>query len=323
MTAPVPVAVVGAGSMGENHLRVYDELPNATLTEAVEPDAERADSIRSTYDIPVHSSIDDISASDAASITVPNTLHRSATQTCLEDGLDVLVEKPLAMAVDDARHIVETARAQDAILQVGHIERFNPAVEALGTILASETVLAIEAHRLGPFNDHLTDESVVFDLMIHDLDVISSLVGAEIDYLNAVGRTAKSNEYDHAVAQMQFENGVIGTTTASHVTHGKVRTLNVVTADAYITLDYQEQDMAIQRRGVEQTTTMLEQSGYRTETVSESPFIARREPLKKELDHFVDCVRSRETPRVDGTDGVKAVEQASAVIESIRETNGN
>jgi predicted dehydrogenase len=304
--------------MGANHIRVYEELPEANLVEVVEPDPEQAREVQKKYDVEVIDSVDEIEQAAAASVAVPNELHRSTAERLIEMGLDVLVEKPLAMSVEDAEAIVEIAEKSSAILQVGHIERFNPAVNMLEEILQKQNIIALESRRLGPFKEHLSTESVIFDLMIHDLDVISSLVNAEVDSISSYGASPKSKTVDHAVAQMQFENGVLGTLTASHVTHGKERTLSVMTEESYIMLDYQKQDITIQQTGSEGTTELFNQSGYRSETATESPYIRTREPLKIELEHFLDCVSTRSLPRIDGKRGLEAVRYARNVTQGIK-----
>jgi predicted dehydrogenase len=314
---PVPVAVVGAGNMGLNHVRIYDELPEANLVAVVEPDPDRAATVTDQYDVPVYDAVSDITGAQAATIAVPNAHHRAVATECLDAGIDILVEKPLAMTADDAVAITEAAEATDAVLQVGHIERFNPAVEVLHEILSNQSLVAIEAHRLGPFNEHLSNESVVFDLMIHDLEIIAALVDSEVASVSAFGADPKSATIDHAVAQVQFESGVLGTLTASHVTHDKVRTLSVVTEESYIRLDYQKQSITVRQAGQEGTTMLSNQTGYRTETVTESPYIQTREPLKNELEHFLDCVATRTSPRVDGHVGTNAVRLATSVAEQI------
>jgi predicted dehydrogenase len=322
---PIPVAVVGAGNMGANHIRVYDEIPEANLVEVVEPDPDRAAEINQEYDVKVLGSVDDLENATAASVAVPNKLHQTTAETLIESGFDVLVEKPLAPSVADAETIVSMAEEYDAILQVGHIERFNPAVTLLEVILEQQDIIAIETHRLGPFNEQLSKESVVFDLMIHDLDIVSSLTESKLQEINAYGASPKSGTMDHAVGQMQFENGVLGTLTASHVTHGKIRTLAVVTEETYITLDYQKQDITVQKTGSEGTTSLFDRSGYRSETITESPFIQTREPLKIELEHFLNCVEMRTEPKTNGEVGVRAVQLAQTVAEEIRingATNG-
>lgn len=315
----VPIAVVGAGNMGANHIRVYDQLPGAELVEVVETDPERAREVREQYDVAVVDDVADLERAQAATIAVPNRFHREVSVACIEAGLDVLVEKPLAMNVDDAQAIVDAAAEAGAVLQVGHIERFNPAVETLGEILADEEVIALEAHRLGPFNEQLSGESVVFDLMIHDVDVIESLIDSEVSYVDAIGTRSRSSELDHAIAHLRFEDGTTGTMTASHVTHGKVRDLTVTARDAFIELDYQGQNVTINRRGVEETTSMHGRTGYRTETISETPFVQTEEPLKKQLEHFVSNVRDRASPRVDGEDGLSAVRRAAEIVTDTEE----
>lgn len=318
-TSKTPVGVIGAGNMGRNHVRVYDQLDEAELVEVVEPDSERAAEIADEYDVVVHPEVSALERAEAVSIATPNELHEPVAVECAERGIDVLVEKPLATTLDAASRIVEVATENDVTLQVGHIERFNPAVEMVAQILEGEEVIALESHRLGPFNDHLTDEDVVFDLMIHDIDVMCSLVDAGITGINAVGTSPRSKQCDYAVAQLEFEDRVLGTATASHVTHGKVRRLDVTTMDAFITLNYQQQDVTVQRRGVEHTTTThASHQGYRTETVTESPFIRTREPLELELEHFLECVSTGREPMVDGDDGVRAVELASEVARDVQ-----
>lgn len=314
----VPVAVVGAGNMGSNHLRVFDELPGADLVEVVEQDSERAREVGNQYDVRVVDEVTKLQRAQAATIAVPNRFHREIAVACIESGLDVLVEKPLAMSVADARAIADAASEAGAILQVGHIERFNPAVDVLADILEDKEVIAIEAHRLGPFNDHLTAESVVFDLMIHDIDVIQSLVDSPVRHVDAVGTQSRSSEIDHAIAHLKFDNGILGTTTSSHVTHKKVRSLAVTTRNVYIQLDYQQQQITVSRRESEQTTMLQGAAGYRTETIEETPFIRTREPLKNELEHFLECVRSRSRPRVDANDGIATIELATNIVDAIR-----
>jgi predicted dehydrogenase len=315
---PVPVAVVGVGNMGANHVRVYDQLPDAELVEVVEPNPERAQKIAEEYHVRVVDAAEKLDRARAATVAVPNRHHRDVAIKCIEQELDVLIEKPLATTVSDARAIVDAARRADVILQVGHIERFNPAVEVLGDILQDEDAIALEAHRLGPFNEHLTEESVIFDLMIHDIDVIRALVDSPIRHVDAVGTQSRSEEIDHAIAHLKFENGVLGTTTASHVTHSKVRSLTATAEEMYIELDYQEQNITLSRHESEQTTVLQGMSGHRTETVRETPFVRTREPLKNELEHFLECVRTRRSPLVGADDGLAAVELANEIVDAVR-----
>jgi predicted dehydrogenase len=306
--------------MGSNHIRVYNELPGAELVEVVEKDSKIAEEVANRYDVKILDEVTDISEAVAATIAVPNDLHKPVSLACIKKNMDILVEKPLAQNVDDAVEITEAAKKNGVLLQVGHIERFNPAVRTLRKVLEDKDVIAVEAHRLGPFNEQLSRESVVFDLMIHDLDVINCLVDSDIEVMNSIGSKTKSNELDHVISQFTFENGVIGSTTASHVTHGKIRTLNVTTSDAYVQMDYQKQDITVQTRGTEQTTQLSEMRGYRAESVQETPFVSRSEPLKNELEHFLSSVTTRETPEVDGRAGTEAVRLATRIINGVQES---
>ena len=319
MTDPVPVAVVGAGNMGSNHIRVYDELPGADLVEVVEPDPDRAANISDQYNVSVYGHIGELTLAEAATIAAPNEYHRPIAEALLEREFDLLVEKPLATSVGDAQAIVTAAEQAGSILQVGHIERFNPAVEMLSKILDEREIIAIETHRLGPFNEQLSETNVVFDLMIHDLDVLDNLVGTEPSHIDAVGRRSHSNEIDHAIANLRYTNSVLATVVSSHITHGKIRELVVTTRDAYIKLDYQQQSITIQKKGVDHLTSFDGESGYRTEAVTETPLIQTREPLKNELEHFLRCIRTRQTPRVGGNAGVAVIRRIKSIVEQIDE----
>jgi predicted dehydrogenase len=313
----VPIAVIGAGNMGANHVRVLNQISDANLVEVVEPDPDRGADIHDEYDVRILDSVGDLEQAQAATVAVPNRLHQPVAETLIERGIDVLIEKPLAPSVDGAQEIVDVAAKQDALLQVGHIERFNPAVELLVEILDDQEVIAVEAHRLGPFNEHLSDTDVVFDLMIHDIDIADILLHGSERSVEAVGTHPRSENTDHASALLEYDSG-IANVTASHVTHGKIRELTVTTADAYITLGYQGQTITLQRRGTGTTTKMLNQSGHRTEVVTQTPFIQTKEPLKNELEHFVECVQERKRPRVDGQRGLEAVRLASTVTDQVR-----
>lgn len=318
---PISVAVVGTGNMGSNHVRVYDEFPEADLVEIVEPDEQRAAEITKGYDVTVRESVDDLRQAKAATVAVPNEHHRPVSEKLLEMGLDLLVEKPLATNVKEAEAIVEKAEERNAVLQVGHIEQYNPAVEMVSEILSSEELIAIDIKRLGPFNEHLTAESVIFDLMIHDIDIVDNLVPTPITYVDALGVTPRSELVDHAVANLKFEGEILGTLTASHVTHNKVRKLTATTKTSFIEMDYRNQTISVHRHGAEVTAPFDNRSGYRTESVVESPFVRTQEPLKNEIESFLQCVNTRETPKVDGQRGVRAIKIATDVLEAIT-TNG-
>jgi len=315
---PVRVAVVGAGNMGTNHVRVYQELSDARLAGVVEPDADRARTVESEYGVSVYDAVDDLPEVDAASIAVPNEHHVTVARECIDDEIDVLVEKPLAMTVSDAEEIVEYAASAGAVLQVGHIERFNPVYRTLTEVLENQKIIAIEARRLGPFGDHLSEVNVIFDLMLHDVDIVNLLAASSIKEICAVGNHHYSDTHDYVNAQLQFDDGVVASLTASHVTNSKIRQLTVTTESAFITVDYQKQDISVQRVGKEVTTNLGQsQGGYRTENVVETPFVPTREPLKIELEHFLVCVTEGTTPMVSGADGRRAVELTTDILDSI------
>lgn len=194
---------------------------------------ERAATIRENYDVTVRNNVDELEHARAVTVAVPNQYYRPVATSLAERGIDILIEKPIAMTVENATAIVETAAANDVVLQAGHIERFNPAVQVIDEILNGQEIIALEAHRLGSFNEHLIDESVIFDLMIHDIDVIWVIVDTPVEHTDAVGARSHPTELDHAVAHLKFEGGVLGTMTSSHVIHSKIRTLTATTRETF------------------------------------------------------------------------------------------
>lgn len=316
ISSPVRVGVIGAGNMGSNHIRVYQELPQANLVGVVEPDECRAIEIEDEHSIPVYEKPGELVDVDAVSVAAPNDDHLLIAEKCIENGTDLLIEKPLATTVEDAQAIADLCRHEDIVLQVGHVERFNPVVRTLKAIIDEQEIIAIEARRLGPYDNHLNEVNVVFDLMIHDLDIIMEIVSDPVECIAAIGNSHFSDNYDYVDAQMSFSNGILASLTASHVTNRKIRQLAVTTEDAYIPLDYQKQEISVQRVGRELTTSLgRSQGGYRTESVIETPFVPTREPLKEELEHFLDCVINRSEPAVPVSDGIRAVELAEKILK--------
>jgi predicted dehydrogenase len=296
--------VIGVGNMGRHHARVYAENRAVSLVGVADADAETAREVAADYDTTVMDTDSLLEAVDAVTIAVPTRYHRDFVEQALDAGVHVLVEKPFVKDPEDGAALVKKAAAENLVLQVGHIERFNPAVRTLQEVLADHEVIAVEARRLGPPVDRDTDDTVTKDLMVHDLDVALSLLDSDVESVAAAGTC----DGQHVSAQLSFDDDTIADFTASRVTQQKVRELAVTTRDARITVDYADQDVRIHRHSV---PAYVEDDGdvrYRHESVIEQPTVANGEPLVHELDAFVEAVVTDSEPVVSGADGLRAVE---------------
>lgn len=301
---PVPVAVVGVGNFGRHHARVYSALEDAKLVAVVERDPERARQVSEAFGCEACHSIDSLPRNvRAASLAVPTILHESVGVALLERGVDLLIEKPLAPDERSGKALVEAAERTGRVLQVGHLERFNPVVEAAAK--AATLPLFFEVHRLSPFSPRSLDVDVVLDLMIHDLDIVRTLVDAEIDEVSASGLSVISSRTDIANARIQFRNGCVANLTASRVSTDKIRKLRFFQPRQYVSVDY------TRREGVK---IGLDASNR----IRVEPLVPDDgEPLQRQLRAFLDCVRDRSVPRVSGADGLEALRMAIRIREAI------
>ncbi|MEI7927788.1 MAG: Gfo/Idh/MocA family oxidoreductase, partial [Verrucomicrobiales bacterium] len=239
--------VAGAGAMGRNHARVYSQLPEVDLTVVYDADASRAQAVAAEFGATPVSSLEELAAlCDVASVAVPTVAHRAVGCQLMELGVHVLMEKPIAPTVEDAKVLVETSARTGKVLQIGHIERFNPVLRELEKKLTHPRF--IEAHRLSPFPNRSIDIGVVLDLMIHDLEIILHLVRSPIASIDAVGVAVLTPNEDIANARLRFENGCVANVTASRISPDKMRKLRVFQEDCYLSLDYQEQSGQIHWR---------------------------------------------------------------------------
>ena len=295
------VAVVGAGSFGRNHIRILRDLPGAELAGVVDTNTERLAGL----DCPVWTDVRDlIGHADAAVVAVPTSAHADVGCTLLEAGLDVLVEKPIAPDLAGARRLIEASETNRRILQVGHLERFNPAVQALRR--AATIPLFFEIHRMSVFSPRSLDVDVVLDLMIHDIDILLSLTGTLPEEIRAAGIRILSEKVDIANVRLAFANGCVANLTASRVSTEKIRKLRLFQPEEYISLDYSRQDIArISVKGGE--------VGF------DSLSVEQNEPLRLELESFLKCVRSRTAPVVTGDDAMRALEVSLGILDKIEE----
>ena len=303
----IRVGVVGVGSIGRNHARIYSVLEGAELSAVFDHDREQAKAIAAEYGGKVAESIEEFSdLVDAASVSTPTNTHREVGSALLQSGKHVLIEKPIADNSDDANALVELAQARELVLQVGHIERFNPVMAELERIMTAPRF--IESHRLSAFPDRSIDIGVVLDLMIHDLEIILHLVRSPIASIDAVGVPVLTRREDIANARLRFESGCVANVTVSRVSPEKMRKIRVFQEESYLSLDYQEQKGShYHREGME--------------IVHEEVKVEKDEPLKLELEAFVECSAQGTAPKVSGSQAAAALEVASRITRLIEENN--
>lgn len=310
----IPVGVLGVGNMGRHHARVYHELTNAELVGVSDIDTASAATIADEYGTESMPSDRLFEVADAVSIAVPSRYHREVGTAALRAGVHTLIEKPIATDIDDATALIEEAEASEATLQIGHIERFNPAVQTVLEFVDELDLVAVDARRLGPPIDENRDigDGVVLDLMIHDIDILRRLVGTEVTEVTALGTPDKR----YVTASLGFENDVVGSLTASRTTQRKVRELTLTAEDRLITVDYIDRSVTIDRRN---RPSYLADDGdlrYRNERVVEQPTVDNGEPLKNELVSFLDAVESGTDPVVTGADGLEALALACRIRDA-------
>jgi predicted dehydrogenase len=305
------VAVIGVGHLGRHHARILSALDGANLTAVADLIPERAKEAASAAGAQPLTDSSQIPADiEAVTIAVPTELHRDIALPFLARGVSVLVEKPMARSLDEADEMIAAARASGAVLAVGHTERYNPAVTAVLPLVTSPRF--IEVHRLGAFQDRSLDIDVVFDLMIHDLDVILALVRSEVASIDAVGVPVLTPRYDIANARLRFASGCIANITASRISRDRVRKIRFFQPDSYLSIDYAAQEVEGWR--------LVRRDGSRPTIEGGSIPVERDEPLRRELADFVRAVRERSNPIVDGEAGRNALALATRIAEKMEST---
>jgi predicted dehydrogenase len=300
------VGVVGVGHIGKNHARLYAETQTADFTAIYDTDASNAAQVAEQYKVRAAESLGEFAELvDAASIATPTNSHFAVAQPLLEKGKHLLVEKPITEDTAQASQLAELAAQRKLVLQVGHVERFNPVLSALEERLTHPRF--IEAHRLSPFPNRSTDIGVVLDLMIHDLEIILHLVRSPVQTIDAVGVPVLSRREDIANARLRFENGCVANITSSRISPERMRKIRVFQEDAYLSLDYQNQTGEIYRKiggGIDRAEVEIE----------------KEEPLKQQLLSFIECARMGLQPKVSGFEAAAALELAVQITKRIGET---
>ncbi len=325
-------AVIGAGHMGRHHCRIYSELDDVELIAVVDSDINRARQFAEKYNCQPATSIDEIiDKIDIASVAVPTIHHLSTAESLITKGKAVLIEKPLAADSRQAHKILELAEQHNVIVQVGHTERFNPVVQALSRLNVQPRF--IETHRISPFTFRSADIGVVFDMMIHDIDIVLSLTRRKIVAVEAVGVAVLGKNEDIANARLTFDDGCVANLTASRLALKTERKIRVFSSQAYISLDYQKKSgIAIKKdanidilniareKGLE-NLAQLAGSDYSKLVKVEPLMITDEEPLKAEIVDFINAVRDNTQPQVPVSEGVTAVETAERIVASIDKHN--
>ncbi len=303
---PIQCGVVGVGYLGQHHARIYAELEHCELAGIFEVDPGRAKEIADKFGCPVFSDLDALAdVCDAISVVVPTDKHCQVAVPLLEKGCHLLIEKPLCVSSAEAEIILDAAKQNNCLIQVGHIEQYNPVTSYLEEVV--DHPLFITADRLAPFNPRGTEVGVVLDLMIHDLGVILQLVGAPVEKVESVGVKVLSLTEDIANCRITFANGAVANVNTSRVSEKKVREIRVFQNNAYLSLDFMKQEgHFVKREGLE--------------LQKEEIPIEKGEPLKIELTSFLDCVTNMSNPKVDATLGKQALELALRITEQIHQT---
>ena len=314
MSNKIKVAVIGAGMMGKNHLKMYKTLSNVELVGVYDVFEEASKSAAETFGIKAFSSLEEVAQNvDAVSVVTTSVTHAEVGEFFLKKGIHCLIEKPLATTEEECNRLINAANKSGVVLLVGHIERFNPAVEQLSKILADTSkIRSLTAQRMSAASGRITDVDVAMDLMIHDIEVIQSLVKSKVTNVEAMSvKTPDRPEgKDYISALVSFENGVTANLTASRITQSRVRTLCVTTDEAYIDLDFISQSINVctqSRSPYMNKDAIPSWMNYGLKGCEEHLFIPSNQPLAAEQSHFIDCILGKATPRVTGQDALQAL----------------
>ncbi len=301
----VKVGVIGVGYLGRHHARIFSELEGVELVCVCDMNIERSEEVAGAYDCSAFGSYPDmIDACDALSIVTPTTTHYKVAMDCLDAGKDIFIEKPITEDLAEATALVGKAEKKGLTLQVGHLERYNPAVIVAAGLIKNPRF--IEAERLSPFLGRATDVDVTIDLMIHDIDILLSIVKAPLKDLRVTGGSIMTGKIDAAKAWLEFENGCKALLTASRLSQEKKRTLRIFQEGSYISVDYQRQDVGLYvRKGAEIECNVIKPE--------------QREPLREELRDFIHNVVTRERPLVSGREATAALEITLGITSAVRE----
>jgi len=304
----IKVGVIGAGYLGKFHIEKYLSFDDVDLVGVVDVDVEAGKEVEEKFGISCYKDMSELVGKvDAVSIVVPTVYHHDVTKVFLDSGVDVFVEKPITSTVDEAERLIDSADKKNLILQVGHLERFNPAIIALQGHLKEP--MFIESHRLSPFPERSTDVDVTLDLMIHDIDIILNIVKSDISTIDAVGVPIVTSHVDIVNARLSFESGCVANVTASRVSVEKMRKIRIFQSDAYISIDYASQKIEVLKKVTDKEKGLS--------IIKEDIDISKSDYLSDEIRSFIDSVKTRGKPPVTGSDGKRALEVVMMIKEKI------
>lgn len=310
--------VIGVGRMGQFHSNIYSELPEVELVGVSDLDEERGSEVAKRFGIEYFPDYRDLlKVVDVVSIAVPTKLHYEVGKTALEAGCHALVEKPISNNFEHAKELFSIAGDKGLVLHVGHIERFNGAVQELQKLI--EDPILIQSRRLGPFEKRVAEDGVVLDLMIHDIDIILNLVNSEVVNLNVIGSSVFSDRDDVVVVQILFESGCMATITASRATQFKVRNMAITCRSKYMKLDFSDQEIMVHRLATSEHELRNKELKYTEEDRRERIFVHRENPLKLELQHMVDCILNKADRRVSVDNELKSLRVALQILEKFKQ----
>lgn len=298
------VGVIGTGSIGQHHARIFSDLPSVELVGVVDINSGRAEEIASRYSCkPYVNYMDIMNSVDALSIAVPTSLHHKIAMDSLKFNKDILLEKPITSTIQEAEEIISEAEKRSLIIQVGHIERFNSGVSLISSMVDKPQF--IESRRISPFLERSADIDVTLDLMIHDIDIILSLVNSDISDLRATGARVLTDNIDVAHAWIEFDNGCIAEAVTSRIASEKLRELKIYQSNALLTLDYQSREVSCLRK-------------FDGSIEKEIRKADEKEPLKEQLESFIECLQSRTQPIVSGNEGREALKIVLKISDLVK-----
>ena len=313
----IKVGVIGVGRMGKYHVGILSELPEVELTTVVDIDPKSRKVIEENYGTPGFENYKDIYGKvDAAVVAVPTGLHFPIAKDLLNAGIHVLLEKPCANNLDHARELFQIAEDKTLTLHVGHVERFNGAVQELHKIVDSP--IFVECRRMGPFTDRIKDDGVVLDIMIHDIDIILNLIQSRVTKTFVLGSSIFSTKDDLVNAQLEFENGCIANIIASRASQNQIRTLSITQKDSFVVLDYTDQEIYVHKKSSSEHKLSKDSLRYKQESHVERIFVHKDNPLKLELKHFLDCATNGSPRKVAIDNELYSLEVALNILSQFK-----
>ena len=313
----IKVGVIGVGRMGKYHVGILSELPEVELTMVVDIDSKSRKVIEENYGTPGFENYKDIYGKvDAAVVAVPTGLHFPIAKDLLNAGIHVLLEKPCANNLDHARELFRIAEDKALTLHIGHVERFNGAVQELHKIVDSP--IFVECRRMGPFTDRIKDDGVVLDIMIHDIDIILNLIQSRVTKTFVLGSSIFSTKDDLVNAQLEFENGCIANIIASRASQNQIRTLSITQKDSFVVLDYTDQEIYVHKQSSSEHKLSKDSLRYKQESHVERIFVHKDNPLKLELKHFLDCATNGSPRKVAIDNELYSLEVALNILSQFK-----